>query len=41
MTVPAGPRDAGFLAVMREHGIEQIFSFDRHFDGLPGIVRLF
>jgi len=34
-------RDAVHLAVMREHGIEEILSFDRHFDGLPGIVRLF
>jgi predicted nucleic acid-binding protein len=34
-------RDAVHLAVMREHGIENILSFDSHFDGLPGIVRLF
>jgi predicted nucleic acid-binding protein len=34
-------RDAIHLAVMREHGIEQILSFDRHFDGLPGVTRLF
>lgn len=34
-------RDAVHLAVMREHGIEQILSFDRHFDDLPGITRLF
>ncbi len=33
-------RDAVHLAVMREHGIEQILSFDRHFDGLPGITRM-
>jgi len=33
-------RDAVHLAVMREHGIEEILSFDRHFDGLPGITRL-
>jgi predicted nucleic acid-binding protein len=26
---------------MREHGIEEILSFDRHFDGLPGVSRLF
>jgi len=25
---------------MREHGIEHIVSFDRHFDGLPGITRV-
>jgi len=33
-------RDAVHVAVMREHGIEQILSFDRHFDGLPGITRV-
>jgi len=34
-------RDAVHLAVMREHGIDRILSFDRHFDGLPGVTRLF
>ena len=34
-------RDAVHLAVMRVHGIENILSFDRHFDGLPGVSRLF
>jgi predicted nucleic acid-binding protein len=34
-------RDAIHLAVMRDHGIEEILSFDRHFDGLPGVSRLF
>lgn len=33
-------RDAVHLAIMREHGIEQILTFDRHFDGLPGITRM-
>ncbi len=33
-------RDAIHLAVMREHGIEAVMSFDRHFDGLPGVSRL-
>ena len=33
-------RDAIHLAVMREHGIEQILSFDHHFDGFPGVSRL-
>jgi len=33
-------RDAVHLAVMRAHGIEQILTFDRHFDGLPGVTRL-
>jgi predicted nucleic acid-binding protein len=34
-------RDAVHLAVMRVRDIENILSFDRHFDGLPGINRLF
>ncbi len=34
-------RDAVHLAVMRAHGIEEILTFDRHFDGLPGVTRLF
>jgi len=33
-------RNAVHVAVMREHGIEHILSFDRHFDGLPGITRV-
>lgn len=33
-------RDAVHLAVMRQHGIEHILTFDRHFDGLPGISRV-
>jgi predicted nucleic acid-binding protein len=33
-------RDAIHLAIMREHGMERILSFDRHFDGLPGVSRL-
>lgn len=33
-------RDAVHLAVMRHHGIERILSFDRHFDGLPGVHRI-
>ena len=33
-------RDAVHIAVMQEHKIEQILSFDRRFDGLPGISRL-
>ncbi len=33
-------RDALHFSVMREHGIEQILTFDRHFDGLPGVTRL-
>jgi predicted nucleic acid-binding protein len=33
-------RDALHLAIMQEHGIEQILSFDTGFDGFPGITRL-
>jgi len=33
-------RDAVHLAVMEEHGIRQVLSFDAGLDGFPGIVRL-
>ena len=33
-------RDAIHVAVMQTHGIVEIMSFDRHFDGLPGVIRL-
>jgi len=33
-------RDALHLAVMEQHGVEKILSFDAGFDGFPGIVRL-
>lgn len=33
-------RDALHLAVMEHHGIDQILTFDRGFDGFPGITRL-
>jgi predicted nucleic acid-binding protein len=33
-------RDALHLAVMDQHGIERILSFDSGFDGFPGITRL-
>lgn len=33
-------RDALHLAVMRRQHVKQIMTFDRGFDGLPGIVRL-
>jgi len=33
-------RDALHLAVMQRRGIERILSFDRAFDGLPGVERL-
>jgi predicted nucleic acid-binding protein len=33
-------RDALHLAVMRRHGVGAILSFDRGFDGVPGVTRL-
>lgn len=33
-------RDALHVAVMQQHGIGQILSFDSGFDGIPGITRL-
>ena len=33
-------RDAVHLAVMQQHGIDRILTFDSGFDGLPGITRL-
>jgi len=33
-------RDAVHLAVMEQHNIEQILTFDAGFDGFPGIKRL-
>lgn len=33
-------RDALHLAVMEQHDIERILSFDSGFDGFPGIARL-
>ena len=33
-------RDAVHLAVMEQHAIEQILTFDSGFDGFPGIARL-
>ncbi len=33
-------RDALHLAVMEQHRIERILSFDSGFDGFPGIMRL-
>jgi predicted nucleic acid-binding protein len=33
-------RDALHVAVMRRHEVREILSFDRGFDGLPGIIRL-
>jgi uncharacterized protein len=33
-------RDALHLAVMEQHGIDRILSFDAGFDGFPGVTRL-
>jgi uncharacterized protein len=33
-------RDALHLAVMEQHGIARILSFDSGFDGFPGVARL-
>jgi hypothetical protein len=33
-------RDAVHIAIMQIHGIKKILSFDRGFDGFPGISRL-
>ncbi|HET7151589.1 MAG TPA: type II toxin-antitoxin system VapC family toxin [Candidatus Acidoferrum sp.] len=34
-------RDALHLAVMEQHGVDRILSFDSAFDGHPGIQRIF
>jgi len=33
-------RDALHIAVMRHHGVDRILTFDRGFDGVPGVYRL-
>jgi predicted nucleic acid-binding protein len=33
-------RDAIHLAVMTRHGVSRIVTADRHFDALPGVVRV-
>ena len=33
-------RDAVHLAIMQQHGIGTIFSFDAGFDGFPGVTRI-
>ena len=33
-------RDALHLAVMEREGVERILSFDRGFDGVPGVTRI-
>lgn len=37
---PLGARDALHLAVMQRRGITRIMTFDRAFEGIPGITRL-
>lgn len=34
-------RDALHVAVMRRHSIERVMTFDRGFDAIPGIQRLY
>ena len=34
------PRDAIHAAVMFNHGITHLYSYDRHFDKIPGLKRL-
>ena len=33
-------RDAVHIAVMEQHGIDRILTFDAGFDGFPGVTRL-
>lgn len=33
-------RDAIHLAVMEHHGVTELLSFDRGFDGFPGVTRI-
>ena len=37
---PLAARDALHVAIMQRHGIDRIMSFDRAFDGIPGLIRL-
>lgn len=34
------PRDAVHAAVMLNHGLTHLYSYDRHFDLIPGLTRL-
>ena len=34
------PRDAVHAAVMLNHGMTQLYSYDRHFDRIPHLTRL-
>ncbi|MBI4617396.1 MAG: type II toxin-antitoxin system VapC family toxin [Planctomycetes bacterium] len=39
-TARLSARDALHLAIMEHHGVNKILSFDRGFDGYPGIRRI-
>lgn len=39
-SVTLSARDALHLAVMKKQGVDRILSFDRGFDGFPGIERI-
>lgn len=39
-TLSLSARDAVHIAVMQRRGVGDVLSFDRAFDGIPGIVRL-
>lgn len=34
------PRDAVHAAVMLNHGLTHLYSYDQHFDRIPGLTRL-
>lgn len=34
------PRDAVHAAIMLNHGLTHLYSYDRHFDAIPGLTRL-
>jgi predicted nucleic acid-binding protein len=40
MATRLSARDAVHLAIMRRRGVDRIMTFDRAFDGLPGITRI-
>jgi hypothetical protein len=33
-------RDAVHVAIMQRHGVKRVFSYDHHFDSVPGIERI-
>ena len=40
MATRLSARDALHLAIMRRRGVDRIMTFDRAFDGLPGVTRI-